>query len=280
MFSADRVQSSPCIMQTDHPEPKGRHSTVHSFEEEQAQLGVQNEFIRGLTNARDSMQAGSRCLPSFGTVSLQPSRLSSETQLPEMAAPHCHALVTTGLGQLTAEPSSLSLAHSMLLQSSSGLGTACEYGLQRGAGLDTHMASDCQQLEQPACQERLNCQDAWDIDQEMVCSSSSARAVEAAAAAATLPSLTATSSPCSTFQLPVALSQGIADSPALSGDSSSGDSSRRKSFSPLESGPVSLLPMVENPQIGLPSVSCSTLAHFIDQQPGSSLTDLKIIDCR
>ena len=266
-------------MQTDHPEPTADPSIVHFAHEEEAQPGLLDESTHGFSNARDQVQAGRKCLPMSGAISLQLSGSPSRVWLPEMAEPQCHALHSRGLGASIAETESSGVTHRMLLQSTIGLGKACKFGLQTGSDPDTHMVSDCQQSCEPAEQERLISEDGWEVDQEMVCSSS-ATAVEAAAAAATLPSLTVTSSPCSTFQLPTALSQGIAESPALSGGSSSDPSTRRKSFSPLESGPVSILPMVENPQIGLPSVTCSTLAQLIDRQPGSLFTDLKIVDCR
>ncbi|KAL0044647.1 hypothetical protein WJX82_004046 [Trebouxia sp. C0006] len=72
---------------------------------------------------------------------------------------------------------------------------------------------------------------------------------------------------------------GIASSPALGYTSSEG-SARRKSLSPLDTGPVSILPMVENPETGLPSISCQTLAQLLTGQLSTRLTALKIVDCR
>ncbi|KAA6419664.1 MAG: m-phase inducer phosphatase 2 [Trebouxia sp. A1-2] len=72
---------------------------------------------------------------------------------------------------------------------------------------------------------------------------------------------------------------GIASSPALGATSSAG-SARRKSLSPLDTGPVSILPMVENPETGLPSITCQTLAQLLTGQLSTQLTALKIIDCR
>ena len=153
--------------------------------------------------------------------------------------------------------------------------TATESALQQGAGTQI----DCQRLDQPSMQVELASNQAMLADEHMICCSDTS-AVEAAAEAAGLSGLTATSSPCCTFQLPTALSQGIAASPAAAEDTGSEGSARRKSFSPLESGPVSILPLVENALIGLPSVSCNTLARLITMQHGSPSTQLKIVDCR
>ncbi|KAK9814635.1 hypothetical protein WJX72_009085 [[Myrmecia] bisecta] len=56
---------------------------------------------------------------------------------------------------------------------------------------------------------------------------------------------------------------------------------RRRSFSPLDVGPASALPMVENAEIGLPSVSAGTVADLL--QGGSSqfgMDEYRLVDCR
>ena len=71
--------------------------------------------------------------------------------------------------------------------------------------------------------------------------------------------------------------QGAPASPA---NMDSGGSARRKSFSPLDTGPVSILPMVESPETGLPSISNATLAWLLGDPQHSGVTAVKIVDCR
>lgn len=58
------------------------------------------------------------------------------------------------------------------------------------------------------------------------------------------------------------------------------DSGRRRSFSPLSRGPESVLPTTENPETGLPSISCSTLAQLLSEQHSYPIGSVQMIDCR
>ncbi len=254
-FAADRVQSSPCIMQTDHAEAAS--AQVAGSSESSA---MEAEMIQ-LDDPAFSLQAA---------VCSKPSRLSSETRLNHMTAGDTESGLGFRSHWLLPNPTEAHSEGTSKMQESQSQMTV-QLSLHRGDREQSvslaHVASMCTETASP---------DAMQIE-EQVCISGTAQ--EAAAAAAGLPCLTATSSPCCTFLLPTALSQGIASSPAP-GEISSGDSARRKSFSPLETGPVSILPMVENPETGLPSISCKALAQLLSGQHNSSLTALKIVDCR
>ena len=269
MFAADRVQSSPCILQTDHIDSSESDRVCHEpMQEEEARAGLpagtdkhgMDAFLQGDSScgfraslasdlAKSCHLDGVTALPADAWYSGTQKRVSLEAESPGM---------TILDPQASLHPS-----------------TATESALQQGAGTQI----DCQRLDQPSMQVELASNQAMLADEHMICCSDTS-AVEAAAEAAGLSGLTATSSPCCTFQLPTALSQGIAASPAAAEDTGSEGSARRKSFSPLESGPVSILPLVENALIGLPSVSCNTLARLITMQHGSPSTQLKIVDCR
>lgn len=58
------------------------------------------------------------------------------------------------------------------------------------------------------------------------------------------------------------------------------ETDRRRSFSPLSSGPASALPTTENSETGLPSISCSTLAQLLTGQHSFAVSSLQMVDCR
>ena len=274
LFSADRVQSSPCIMHTGYAESSEEHYAAHlSMLEEDVGLQLSAESAEGAANFGNAPKADGSPPILCDAVSSEPSHMTSRDQLPVLAE-QCDGAVNMLVAQmhLQGQPST-SFDPNMSLS-----GACAEYRLHCGA--DAHMMSENCDVMQPTLQQSSLGKDPLQQGSEiLVCSSTAVAAAAAAAAAATLPSLRLTSSPCCTFPLPSALSQGIADSPALSAASSSG-SSRHKSFSPLESGPVSILPLVDNPQIGLPCVSCATLAELIARQQAGPSINVKIIDCR
>ena len=282
MFSADRVQSSPCIMQTDHAEScENTRLSREPMQEGEARVGLQ----AGPGECPDGMGAflpgNSSC--GFGALSsslcAKPCDLVTHPHMRDVTASAgggwhsgtqaAVSLQLPGMASVNAQAAKPADVHPS---------TSEEDALQQGAST----LSDCQTLAQPGVGKAHATNQDMLVDQHMMCCSSSINtsAVEAAAEAASVSGLTATSSPCCTFQLPTALSQGIAASPAPSGDTSSEGSARRKSFSPLESGPVSILPMIENALIGLPSVSCGTLAQLIAGQHASPSIQVAIVDCR
>lgn len=276
MFSVDRVQSSPCIMQTDHAEyPESNRPTHEPMQEEEARARLSigsEEHPAGMCAV---LQGGNSTLRASSDPFLATSCDSlSGRPVEDFAVLPANVWDSGTQEGVSAEAECLGLTE-LSLESSNRGSTAGNPGLQKRA--DTQ--SDCQTIDQPDVQEGLCIGQALSVDQHMICCSSNS-AVEAASAAASVSGLTASSSPCCTFQLPTALSQGIAASPAPSGDTSSEGSGRRKSFSPLESGPVSILPLVENALIGLPSVSCATLAQLIAGQRDSPSIQVKIVDCR
>lgn len=277
MFSADRVQSSPCIMQTDHAESAENTRLSHEpMQEGEAREGLPAGSGECLDGMGAFLQGNRRCGLGASSISLlaKPCDLVSHPHLVDITAspadgwhPDTQAAVRLQLPGMA----------SLSVQADVHPSTSEEDALQQGAST----SSDCQTLAQPVMGEAHATNQAMLVDPHMMCcSSSDDSAVEAAAEAASVSGLTATSSPCCTFQLPTALSQGIAASPAPSGDTSSEGSARRKSFSPLESGPVSILPLIENALIGLPSVSCSTLAQLIAGQHASPSIQMAIVDCR
>lgn len=270
IFSADRVQSSPSIMQTDHAESSDSNRLSHEpMQEDEARAGLLAGSEKHLAGTGSS--CGFRA--SLASDLAEPCQVVGDTEVEGSTALPANAWYSGTQNAMSPEAELLGMI-SLDPQSSLHPSTAVEHAFQQRAGT----LSDCPTMDQPGMQEELASSQAMLVDQRMLCNNKSA--VEAAAEAASLSGLTATSSPCCTFQLPTSLSQGIAASPALSGDTCSEGSARRKSFSPLESGPVSILPLVENALIGLPSVSCSTLAQLITGQHGSSSIQVKIVDCR
>ena len=279
IFAADRVQSSPCIMQTDHAEScENTRLSREPMQEGEARVGLQ----AGLGECPDGMGAflpeKSTCGPRASSSSLfaKPCDLVTHPHMRDVTAS-----AVAGWHSDTQTAASLQLPGMTSLNAQANIhpSTSEEDALQQRAST----WSDCQTLAQAGMGEAHATDQDILVDQHMMCcSSSNISAVEAAAEAASVSGLTATSSPCCTFQLPTALSQGIAASPAPSGDTSSSSegSARRKSFSPLESGPVSILPLIENALIGLPSVSCSTLAQLIAGQHASPSVQVAIVDCR
>ena len=278
MFAADRVQSSPCIMQTDHTESSESDELRHEpMQEDKARAGLPAGSDKRLAGVSAFLQRDSSCgfRASLASDLAKSCHLIGETEVgvvPELPADAWYSGTPDAAISEAESPGMTSLNP----QASFRPSTAADHALQQGAGT----LSECQRLDQSGMQVKFASNQAMVVDQRMICCSSNISAVEAAAEAASLSGVTATSSPGCTFQLPTALSQGIAASPAEAGDIASEGSARRKSFSPLESGPVSILPLVENALIGLPSVSCSTLARLITEQHSSPSIQVKIADCR
>ena len=278
VFAADRVQSSPCIMQTDHAELSESNRLRHEpMQEDEARVGLPTGSDMCLADTRAFLQVDSSCgfRDSSASDLAKPCHLVTESGMEGSRVTPVDAWYSGTQNAVSLEAESPGMT-ALDPQSSPHPSTNAESVLQQGADI----LSDCQRLDLPDMQVALASGQAMLVDEHMTCCSSKTSAVEAAAEAASLSGLTATSSPCCTFQLPTALSQGITSSPAPSGDIGSEGSARRKSFSPLESGPLSILPLVENALIGLPSVSCSTLAQLMVEQHASPSIQVKIVDCR
>ena len=276
-FAADRVQSSPCIMQTDHAELSESDRLRHEpMQEDEARAGLPTGSDKRLGGVGAFLQGDSSCEFRASLLSDldEPCSLVTKIGVEGSRVLPADAWYSGAQNAVSLEAESSGMT-ALDPQSSFHPSTSAESALQQGA--DT--LSDCQGLDQPDTQVELAGNQAMLVDEHMTCCSSNT-SVEAAAEAASFPGLTATSSPCCTFQLPTALSQGIAATPLPSGDIDSEGSARRKSFSPLESGPVSILPLVENALIGLPSVSCSTLTQLIAGHHASPTVQVKIVDCR
>lgn len=275
-FGADRVQSSPCIMQTDHAESHENNRPSHELmQEEEARTKCLVGSSQRPAGTDTFVLQGNTKIGASDSLRAEPCDLWSVNQMNDCAvldAKACYSAAQEAVSPMLEELGSTSLKPQSGIQSS----TVGNGGPQQAAG----MQLCCDRFDNPGLQGRLGSGQALADDDHMACCSNSAYAVEVAAAAASLSGLPAASSPCCTFLLPTALSQGISASPAPSGDSGSDGSARRKSFSPLESGPVSILPLVENALIGLPSVSCSTLAKLIAGQHDRPSIDVKIVDCR
>lgn len=277
MFSADRVQSSPCIMQTNHAELHEDDRPIREL----TQAGEASAECLAGSGQRladtDAVLPGNSDTRTSGLVQGEPCDLWSAIQM-EGCAVLDSRTCSSPTQQAVGADAALLIPTVLEPQSGIGPSTVGDHGLHQAAG----MQSRCQTFDEPDLQKLLGSGQASAGDVHMVCcSSSNASAGEAAATAANLSGLPAASSPCCPFLLPAALSQGISASPASSGDSSAEGSARRKSFSPLESGPVSILPLVDNALIGLPSVSCSTLAQLLaGQQDSRTSVPVKIVDCR
>lgn len=274
MFSADRVQSSPCIMQTDHAELyEDDRPTPEPMQAGEASAECLAGSGQRLAGTDAAVLPGSSDTRTSGSFQAEPCDMWSALHMEGCAVLDAHACHSATQEAVSANAA---LLVPTVLEPQSGIGpsTMGNHGLHQAGG----MQSRCQTFDEPGLQELLASGQASAGDVHMVCCSSSN--ASAAATAASLSGLPAASSPCCTFPLPTALSQGMSASPASSGDSSAEGSARRKSFSPLESGPVSILPMVENALIGLPSVSCTTLAQLIAGQQESPSVPMKIVDCR
>lgn len=265
-FAADRVQSSPCIMQTEHADSASMQTGSCCVEAEAFQLD--------------------ESLPLMPTTSLaRPSRLSSETKLSDLMVEDIGSELEFQLPPLLIDEStgaSAQNAGTMQEHPSNTVKMSAQCKRQVHSDSSAHVGSVCHEETAP---------DAMLLDRQ-VCMSSSGLGV--ATSAAFLSCATASSSPCCIFPVSAALPQGdacspspasaalthgIASSPALR-DTSSEGSARRKSLSPLDTGPVSILPMVENPETGLPSITCQTVAQLLTGQLSTQLTALKIVDCR
>lgn len=274
-FAADRVQSSPCIMQTDHAEScQNTRLSNEPMQEGEARAELQAGPSKCLDGMGAFMQGSSS--RGFGASSssdlAKPGDLVSHPQMQDVTASPAGGWYSDNETAVNLQLPGMASSNA---QASVHPSTSEEDALQQRAST----LSDCQFLVQPGMKREAHATNQ--VEQHMMCcSSSNDSAVEVTAEAASVSGLTATSSPCCTFQLPTALSQGIAASPAPSGDTSSEGSARRKSFSPLESGPVSILPLIENALIGLPSVSCSTLAQLVAGQHASPSVQVAIVDCR
>ncbi|KAL3158766.1 hypothetical protein ABBQ32_011494 [Trebouxia sp. C0010 RCD-2024] len=251
MFSADRVQSSPCIMQTNHAELHEDDRPIREL----TQAGEASAECLAGSGQRladtDAVLPGNSDTRTSGLVQGEPCDLWSAIQM-EGCAVLDSRTCSSPTQQAVGADAALLIPTVLEPQSGIGPSTVGDHGLHQAAG----MQSRCQTFDEPDLQKLLG----------------------SGQASAGLP---AASSPCCPFLLPAALSQGISASPASSGDSSAEGSARRKSFSPLESGPVSILPLVDNALIGLPSVSCSTLAQLLaGQQDSRTSVPVKIVDCR
>ena len=246
-FAADRVQSSPSVMQTEHAESAPAQPRSSSAETEM--ILSDDEAFREMP----------------GAVHLKPSRLSSETKLNDMVA------LEGGIEPQLRLPSPSS---DLVENSSQGCGEGHAKS-QIGQHLLPHRGSQMSSASLSMRREVMS-PDMMIIEEEGFVNGT---VQEASAAAAALSCLSVSSSPCCTFQLPTALSHGIAESPAP-GNIGSESSARRKSFSPLETGPVSILPMVENPETGLPSISCDTLVQLLTGHHNAQVATVKIVDCR
>ena len=276
MFSADRVQSSPCIMQTDHAgsleDNRSSHEPMQEGKARTECLAGSGRRPAGTDACVLHANSDTRTSGSFNT---EPCGLWSALQMEGCTALNVPAGNSATQEAVSAETALLGPTN-LEPQSSLGPSTFGQHGLQQATGMQAH----CQRLAEPGLQAVLDSDQGSAGDEHMVCCSGDASAEKAAASAASLSGPPAASSPCCTFPLPTALSQGISASPASSGDSSLEGLARRKSFSPLESGPVSILPLEDNALIGLPSVSCSTLAQLIAGQHDSPSVAVKIVDCR
>ncbi len=247
-FTADRVQSSPCIMQTEHADSASMQTGSSSVEAEAFQLDESLPLIPTTTLAR-------------------PSRLSSETKLSDLMVENVGSELGLQLPPLLLDVSpgvSGQSAGTMQEDPLTTVEMSAQCKLQAHSNSSAHVGPMCHEQTAP---------DAMLLERQ-VCMRSSG--LDIATSAASLSCVTASSSPCCIFPVSAALSQGsagspspvsaaltqgIASSPAL-GDTSSEGSARRKSLSPLDTGPVSILPMVENPETGLPSITCQTLAQL------------------
>ena len=266
-FTADRVQSSPCIMQTEHVDSASMQTSSPSVEAEAFQLDESWLLMPTTTQAR-------------------PSRLSSETKLSDLMVENVGSELGFQLPPLLTDMSPSASAQSagtMQEQSSKTVEMSAQCKRQAHPGSSAHVG--------PAVCHEQSAHDAMLLERQ-ACMSSSGQYI--ATSAASLSCVTASSSPSCVLPASAALSQGnascpspvsaaltqaIASSPAL-GYTSSEVSARRKSLSPLDTGPVSILPMVDNPETGLPSITCQTLAQLLTGQLNTQLTALKIVDCR
>ncbi len=265
-FTADRVQSSPCIMQTEHADSASMQTGSPSVEAEAFHLD--------------------ESLPLMPTTSLaRPSRLSSEPKLWQLMVENVGSELEFQLPPLLVDMSPGISGQSAGTMQEDPLATvemSAQYKCQAHSDSSAHVGLMCHDQIAP---------DAMLLERH-ACMSSSGLDIDTSAAS--LSCVTASSSPSCVLPLAAALSQGntscpspvsaaltqaIASSPALQCTSSEG-SARRKSLSPLDTGPVSILPMVENPETGLPSITCQTLAQLLTGQLRTQLTALKIVDCR
>ena len=273
MFTADRVYSSPSIMQSDHAESARVQARSSANQAEMILLDDQSHAPLGCTQLKPSRLSSETNLNSLiGDEKLPESGQLSQALLcscPNRGPSECRTAQTLSQSSMLSYVQSVaskSAARQALLQTNS---QAISPADDMQSGDTCHVFGMCKQETVPDAYAA-----AATAEQQACCSRT---AVEAAATAAGLPCQTASSSPCCTFQLPSALSQGITASPA---PQDSDASARRNSFSPLDTGPVSILPMVENPETGLPSISSTTLGRLLTGQHNSQVTVLKILDCR
>ena len=238
-------------MQTEHAEPVVMQPTLSPAKVEMTQLD--DPLVQ---------------LPP--AVQLRRSRLSSETRLTDLADREVGSELGPQLPPLLAADSPSALAQNTDTEHRASLsitGMPAQTDSQACPVSLDHVNAMCHEGSSPS--------DMSHGEGEVCVHGTS---LEAAPAAALLLRQTASSSPCYALPLPAALCQGIASSPVL--QNVDDESSRRRSFSPLQAGPVSILPLVENPETGLPSISCQTLAQLLLGQHSSQLTALKIVDCR
>ena len=232
---------------------------------EHAELGVMQPSLS--PDQAEMFQLDDPLVQLPPAVQLRRSRLSSETRLMDLADREVGSELGIQLPPLLAADSPGASAENMFTEQRASLRMPGQTDSQACVVSLDHVRAMCCEGSSPSdttCGEGEVCAHGTSL--------------KAAAAAALLLRQTASLSPCYALPLPAALSQGITSSPVLqNGDD---ESTRRRSFSPLQTGPVSILPLVENPETGLPSISCQTLAQLLSGQHSSQLTTLKIVDCR